>query len=161
MKKILLFLCLNISMFAMDKNPFIRSMSIPGALKPSEKHSPTTPFLLEQMATLQSVRLVNTYATTIANAATRKLLDIFETGKKPGSSEVTKQLEDDCKKLQDEIVANEKNKKKEAEEEKGQYKTHRMSLNTEACVLHLAATINAGIAYTNATTHPLNGNSDK
>lgn len=157
MKKILIFLCIGAATLgAMErKNPFVRSMSVPGALKPSsEAHSPTKPSVFDQALALQNARLIETYGTAIKNAATRKLSELVESGKPLGSKELSEQLSSESKKVHTEYTNNEKNKKPKAPDDEKQYKAHRLALLTNDCVLHLADAINAGITYNNEINHP-------
>lgn len=144
MNKILICLGIGTSLIAMDKNPHTNAIEIPGALKSSEGHSPT-----EYDSAIQSARLVHTYATHIALAATQKLTGIYASGKKPGSPEVTNQLLAEYKLLKEQDANNKKDKKSKEQKEKNKYQTNQITASIDACILHVATTINEGIAFQN------------
>lgn len=142
MKKILICLCLGTPIFAMDKNPYTRTLEIPGALKPSEGHSPSEqPRLNENMLELE--RSVQNSAGKIAQAATDTLLQIYSSGKIPGSLEISQQLRAQFKILKEQALASKKDKKLKI----SAHQTNQITASIDTCILHVATTINESIAF--------------
>jgi hypothetical protein len=136
----------------MGMDPSHKGIEIPGALRPSEdSHSPVASQKLDTPPSFYLERLANQYAQKIATAALEHYHLLISRGFQPGSSEVTKQLLQDHQNIRQQLAENEKHKKDEKEKKQAERKLHELELSTNACALHLAATINAGIAFHNET----------
>lgn len=140
---------------SMEHNTYSKGIEIPGALRPSQdSHSPVASSNLEIPSSLYLERLANHYAQKITTAGVEHYHTAIERGFKPGSIELNTQLLEDNKQIKKQLAANEQQKKTESAEQEEERKVHELSLSINACALHVAAVINAGIAFQNKTNRP-------
>ncbi len=155
MKKLLVISLFTVNILSMD-DTYSRGIEIPGAIKPSqESHSPVASSGLLTSHSLHLERLANQYAEKIRTAGLEYYHTLVARGFAPGSVELTNLLLEDHQRVLKQLAANDKQTSPRIRREKSEPvgaleaegAVHELSLSTNACALHIAAVINAGIAF--------------